>query len=202
MSRLNGSSVKMHGSCARLTLHPCRKYPLCILLFASQSYSHSWQKQCFTCVQDGIASDTWGMMVDLINLDRKLSDGHPENRIPASMLGAITPHGCQHDPKRLVKELEDGWRPVLLHPDVPSIVHVPWLTHLDALVQTCGICMTCRSEGHAVLTKVCSTPSPPPPRLTCISHIHFGWDVQQSAWLDDCCRRRMWHAPINSVLHA
>lgn len=107
-----------------------------------------------TCVQDAVVADTWDMLTDLINTDRNISEDHPENRIPASILGAITPKDCHHDPKRILKELKDGWRPVLVQPAAPSIMHVPWLAHLDALVNACGIHVKTLPSGRAMLAKV------------------------------------------------
>lgn len=106
------------------------------------------------CMQDAVVSDAWEMLTDLMRIDRKISKDHPENQIPAQILGAITPEDCHYDPTCVLKELEDGWRPVLVQPAAPSIMHVPWLAHLDALVNACGIHVTFLPSRRATLSKV------------------------------------------------
>lgn len=101
-----------------------------------------------------MASQSWEMLTDLRDLDVQLSHNHPHRLMPASVLGAIVPEHCQRNPHLLCQELDDGWRPVLANSAASSIVHVPWLADLDALVHACGIRMERSSAGCASLTQV------------------------------------------------
>eukprot|EP00892_Ulva_mutabilis_P009638 jgi/Ulvmu1/7046/UM033_0106.1 len=104
--------------------------------------------------QDHVAADSWEMLADLGKLDTELSRKHPDRLIPASVLGAITPQDCQRNPELLCKQLADGWLPVLANGSVSSLVHVPWLGELDALVHACGIQVESSTTGCTKLTQV------------------------------------------------
>ena len=119
-------------------------------------------------IQDQAASDSWELLIDLSKLDVELSKTNPRRGIPASYLGAVTPEGCHHNPNLLCKQLEGGWRPAVTSAIVPSVVHVPWISHLGAIVKACGIRMERGPSGKAMLTQVL---------LNCTCILRKSWKV-------------------------